>query len=691
MAIKRIIISFLVVFALGKVILEEAEAVTLTMDTEDADTSSVYYPAQSDVLSLPGGIGRMPRGIIFDDNGHWYIRSFDHLTYGEGISITRQVFVGKNENVAAMTANGNRVYALGQSSSAILTLQDGQILGRATTADHVPAPNLMVQNGSLLYTAGPYSDNVAVFSTATITASLVTTVTIGDIPLDMALAGGKTWISLWGGGVSVISNTTVITTVDTGIDSYPSRLKVDTDRNEVYVLDEDNDTLIVLDAGTTATKHTIPVGRKPIDATRVGNTLFVANDSDNTLTTIDMNTLVTDSISVPVGSTPTALAYNGTYLYVAGDDSVSIIDPAATTAAMVITTVKTGMSPSALAVDPTSGDVFVTHAGSNDVYRISGTAVSGYIPPMPFVERVATDSDGTLYLAGNTRNGLFVVEPGATIVAEYPITSPQQVAVNTDYIYVATTSGLIALDKATKTKQSSLLAGDTPVAMSVDPDTGLLYVAYGGFPGKVAVISDTTVLLQTTVSGWPTQIATGGGRAYVSLGTSIDVFDNTNWLGNVSVSNYYGISTLAADASGTAYATTGDGFLLQLRGLAVTTIGNALQVTTHHDAVNGYLFTLQAGTAQTSTLTVVSSGTYTTVATGIAEGGSLYDIVPGPDGKTALAVLEQAYLLSDNGIQLIVTDETAPPWRAALTGPYGYIIYAFTGEIFRFTRGSHSI
>ena len=113
-------------------------------------------------------------------------------------------------------------------------------------------------------------------------------------------------------------------------------------------------------------------------------TVYVANDGDDTVSVIDAAS-GTVTATIPVGAVPSAVAVDpaaGT-VYVANyfGNTVSVIDAATRT---VTATIPVGTSPGAVAVNPATHTAYVVNAGDSTVSVISaagpvsGPIVSGY-------------------------------------------------------------------------------------------------------------------------------------------------------------------------------------------------------------------------------------------------------------------------------------------------------------------------
>ena len=127
--------------------------------------------------------------------------------------------------------------------------------------------------------------------------------------------------------------------------------------------------------GATNTTTTIGVGQRPLPVAvnSLTNTIYVGNQSRNSVCIIDGNTGVVTT-TVGVGTRPQAIAINSltNQIYVANYQcaSVSVIDGATNN----VTPVTVGSYPAALAVDPVHNRVYVANSGDNTATLIDGAS-----------------------------------------------------------------------------------------------------------------------------------------------------------------------------------------------------------------------------------------------------------------------------------------------------------------------------
>ena len=189
----------------------------------------------------------------------------------------------------------------------------------------------------------------------------------------------------------------------TGIDPAPFGYNPAT--QTLYVSSQDTNFAWVLDGskcnatrtdGCTKNAPTTPTGNGPsgLDLNPNTQTLYVANQSDNTVSVIDASACNQHQLTgcdqtwqtAPVGSFPFRLSVNKTTnsIYVAGfDGTVSIINGATCNAAVnsscnqpqPITAV--GATPNDMAIDETTNTIYVANRASDTVSIIDGTHCQG--------------------------------------------------------------------------------------------------------------------------------------------------------------------------------------------------------------------------------------------------------------------------------------------------------------------------
>jgi YVTN family beta-propeller protein len=265
------------------------------------------------------------------------------------------------------------------------------------------------------------------------------------------------------------------------VGAFPSGVATSPNGLRVYVTNGQDGTVSVIDTtigGFGAVIATVPVGTcctAPLGvAASPDNTLaFVANFGEDEVNVIDVSTnqVITN---IPVGILPGGIAFSpdGAFAYVANwfDSTVSVIDAGSLT---VVDTISVGgFGPMGLAVSPDGSRVYTANEGDSTVSVIdtSSNTVLADIPTQGFgIQGLAVSADG-------------------------------------DFVYVADQGGdqVIVIDAVGLVEDDIIPVGIAPTGVSVDPVTGLVYVAVTGGQEMARIDPATnTVLGVTFLAGEP--------------------------------------------------------------------------------------------------------------------------------------------------------------------------------------------
>src|SRR5438067_3630976 len=162
-------------------------------------------------------------------------------------------------------------------------------------------------------------------------------------------------------GVLETGNGRLVTAIPVGPGLLPLSVSVDERAGRAYVINQNSNTLSILDARSGALLRTVAVGQSPafllVDE-RAGRVLVV-NQSGNSVTVVDARTGAVLR-TVAVGEYPDAAAvdeHSGRAFVGAFDGTVSVID---TRSGKLLRTTLVGGGVNALAVDQRAGHVIVT-------------------------------------------------------------------------------------------------------------------------------------------------------------------------------------------------------------------------------------------------------------------------------------------------------------------------------------------
>src|SRR5439155_2477337 len=139
----------------------------------------------------------------------------------------------------------------------------------------------------------------------------------------------------------------------------------------IYVTNQLDNTLSVIDGSNYKVVATVPVGTSPagVAVSPDGRYAYIAEGGDDAVSVFDIGTrTIATTVALPAGSSPrgVALSPGGEFLYVAdgGSNRVSVVDTRTT---RVVASVPVGTQPVSVAVTRDGGSAYVADAGSGDV------------------------------------------------------------------------------------------------------------------------------------------------------------------------------------------------------------------------------------------------------------------------------------------------------------------------------------
>ena len=270
----------------------------------------------------------------------------------------------------------------------------------------------------------------------------------------------------------------------------------------VYVANETGNTVSVIDAATNTVTATIPVGAEPngVAVSSTGN-VYVTNASGNTVSVVSAATN-TVTASIAVGVEPSGVAVSPTgevYVTDQGGNSVSVIDGATGT---VVSTIQVVGAPSSVAVSP-SGTVYVTNSANDTVAVIDSATntVTSTISVAAGVGYVAVSPSGTVYVT-SFLSRVSVIDPVGNTVTETidagTITSGIAVSPSgTVYVADLGDDGVSVIDGSTNHVTKTIGVGTSPNSVAVSP-SGTVYVTNGA-ADTVSVIDGSTNTVTATI------------------------------------------------------------------------------------------------------------------------------------------------------------------------------------------------
>jgi YVTN family beta-propeller protein len=418
--------------------------------------------------------------------------------------------------------------------------------------------------------------------------------------------------------VTVIDGATNGTTNVT-VGSDPDAVAVNPVTNQVYVANEGSNSVTVIDGATNGTTNvTVGSGPQAVAVNPVTNQVYVANASSGTVTVIDGATKGTTNVTV--GSQPVAVAVNPVtnQVYVAneGSNSVTVIDGATNGT----TNVTVGIDPAAVAVNPVTNQVYVANANSATVTVIDGatngtTKVNvGSVPVAVAVNPVTNQ----VYVANASSNSVTVIDGATNGTTNVTVGSePQAVAVNpvTNRVYVANgNSGTVTVIDGATNGTTNVTVGSEPFAVAVNPVTNQVYVANSDSNSVTVIDGATNGTTNVTVGSLPFAVAVNPvtNQVYVANQNSgtVTVIDGAaNGTTNVTVGN--------APVAVAVNPVTNQVYIANFNSGTVTVIDGAANGTTNVTvgseptavAVNPVTNQVYVANLNSSTVTVIDGAT----------------------------------------------------------------------------------
>ena len=255
----------------------------------------------------------------------------------------------------------------------------------------------------------------------------------------------------------------VIETIAVG--HYPLGIAFNPRNGDLYVANESDKTVSVIDGATDKVIATIPVGSSPREFTyspRSGD-MYVSETFSDTVSVIDYRTnTITASIPVPNDQDcfhPFAMAYDIRNARMFVDcltfESVVVIDTVTNTVQAVI---RTGSSPEGIVFNRRNGYIYAASDHNQNIAVIDGATNKN----LRYIDLPPIGSGGSIELGLNPRT-------------------------NTLYATVSDVDTVVVVDATTEKVVTTLPVGDYPLGVAFYPPDGNMYVANFN-DGTVSVI-----------------------------------------------------------------------------------------------------------------------------------------------------------------------------------------------------------
>jgi YVTN family beta-propeller protein len=324
-------------------------------------------------------------------------------------------------------------------------------------------------------------------------------VPLSGSPAAFVFDGSRLWVSNQGNPtVQIIDPTTGIVSRTIEIGHSPGALAFDGQR--VWVADQADNRVRALDPATGKIVAEAKTGNRPSALLFDGERLWIANYSDNTVQALDPETQ-TSHTPITVGAGPLALVYAARRVWVANRNanSVSVIDPELNQIALP--EVKVNSVPTGLAYDGNLLWVTSQFNGTLQTINPSNGTLTSFDVKVG-LRPSAVISDGVqLWVANEGENTVVAVNP-TTGVLSAPIkvgTLPRALGFTDKSVWVANYSDNTAqaIDPKSGKVAASISVGKTPRGMAFDGQR--LWVANSG-SGTIQAIDPTTSAVQTPIT-----------------------------------------------------------------------------------------------------------------------------------------------------------------------------------------------
>jgi YVTN family beta-propeller protein len=150
----------------------------------------------------------------------------------------------------------------------------------------------------------------------------------------------------------------------------------------IFVSNEKDNTVTVLDGASLEIVKTVPVGARPrgMVLSADGKTIFICTSDADHIEALDLATL-TVAYTLPSNHDPEflALTHDGKILYVANEDNsqVSVLD---ISQRKILSEIQVGVEPEGMAVSPDDKTVLCTSETTSMAHFIDVAAVCGFLP-----------------------------------------------------------------------------------------------------------------------------------------------------------------------------------------------------------------------------------------------------------------------------------------------------------------------
>jgi YVTN family beta-propeller protein len=301
----------------------------LWVSNELNDTVQAIDPATGAVQQTVK-VGRRPGALVFDGQYLWVVNQLDDTLQAidpATLAVVREIQT--DDRPAALLFDGAKLWVTNYSQNQVQAFdpQSGQRVG-----DPVPVgflPWAMAFDGQRVWVANRNTDSLTIIDTRS--PSNAVTLPAGGTPAGLAFDGNWMWVSLqnrhWVNALNPATREKVYT-ITVGL--RPSALALDPVSGQLWVTNQGDNTVQVIDRLAGTASASVEVGTLPRALAFAGGRVWVANYSDNTVQAIDP-VVGSAAVSIPVGTTPRGMAFDDAHqrLWVAlgGENSVVDVNP----------------------------------------------------------------------------------------------------------------------------------------------------------------------------------------------------------------------------------------------------------------------------------------------------------------------------------------------------------------------------
>jgi YVTN family beta-propeller protein len=281
----------------------------------------------------------------------------------------------------------------------------------------------------------------------------------------------------------------VIATIPVG--NWPIYLAANQNTNRIYVSNQLDDTVSVIDGATNTVLATIRVGHYPngIAVNPKTNRIYVANLTGGSLSIINGAKLTASTLRLGFNPAKVAVNPSTNRVYVTLEDQNGFLDVIDGKERKLVTSILLPPYPLGVAVDAGSNQVYVADflCGCGRISVVDGTtnAVTNTInlPGASMVGGVAVDRKHDLVYATDENSGFYVIDmiSGAVLGQVSDLSDPNEVAAipGTTFAVEPDTGSnrAVFIDALTFAVKKRVRVGKFPTGVAVNATTKRVYVA----------------------------------------------------------------------------------------------------------------------------------------------------------------------------------------------------------------------